>query len=83
MASRVCMRPDEYKGKQPIWNSDETDLRGFKFGIGIVFEIVMSYALKLRTPVQCFFVLDNSNFGHFTTIWYKLTKVLLHGRKGA
>ncbi|XP_003379472.1 hypothetical protein Tsp_03133 [Trichinella spiralis] len=76
MASRVCMRQDEYTGKQPICNSVETHLRGFKFGIGIVSEIVMSYSLKLRTPVQYFFALDNSNFRHFLTIWYKLKKVL-------
>ncbi|KRY53548.1 hypothetical protein T03_7804 [Trichinella britovi] len=76
MAFEVAMCLSQYTGKQPIWNSVETDRQWLNFGIGKLYDIIKRYSFKLPTFVQYFVVLSKSIFLHFQSISNKLKKVV-------
>ncbi|KRZ65476.1 hypothetical protein T10_1933, partial [Trichinella papuae] len=62
--------------KQPRGSSLETKQGCLHFSNGNLFDISVTCSMKLRSPVQYFFVLRSSVFLHFSCITINLIKVV-------
>ncbi|KRX21714.1 hypothetical protein T07_12775 [Trichinella nelsoni] len=63
-------------GKQPIWNSGETDPGWLNFNIGNILAIIKKYSFTFCITFQYFVVLSNPTIINFQAILNKLKKVV-------